>query len=323
MYKLSWDIEFSHESKKFNLPVIAECEINKSVDSLVATAVIILPEYIANRPLNLEKKIPIGSQVKIKLGYDDVLINEFSGYVQRITNVDSCLKIFCEDDMYVFRKPVKNEELKPTSIDKIAQTLLNQVMPEYTLNCDYELYYEKFVIFRTTAYDVLKKLQEESAGNIYLDTENKVLHIHPPYAQKKGEVKYSMQHNIEKASLEYKKASDKKIQFTDQPSDKTGILVSETYGNEDGEKKTVKISSIALASLKIRAKYEYTKHAYDGYEGTFDTWLLPYVEPSYSAKITDEDYPDKNSKYYVVSVKTSFSSSGGKRTITPGILLSV
>jgi hypothetical protein len=320
---MSWEIKFSYNSKVFELRTLAECEIHKSVDSLVATATITLPEYITNQPLKLENRIPIGSQVMIKLGYNDDLVKEFSGYVQNITAVDSSIKIICEDDMYLFRKPVKNVELKPASVKKIAQSLLDQVMPEYSLNCDYDINYEKFVIHQAAAYDVLKKLQEETGGNFYLDTVNKVLHIHPPYVEKKGEVIYSMQRNIENSSLEYKKAIDKKVEVTIETTDKNGKVISETVGVTGGEKIVKKVSSMSISSLKLRAHAELIKQTYDGYDGTFDGWLIPFVEPSYTAVIKDEDYPEKQSSYYVVSVKTSFSSAGGKRTITPGVRVSI
>ena len=59
------------------------------------------------------------------------------------------------------------------------------------------------------------------------------------------------------------------------------------------------------------------------YEGAIDTWLIPFVQPTYTAKIKDEDYPEKDGKYYVVGVNTSVSESGGKRTVKLGIKVSV
>ena len=79
---------------------------------------------------------------------------------------------------------------------------------------------------------------------------------------------------------------------------------------------------MSQSAIKMIADNEYKNKMRPGLEGTFDAWLIPYVEPSYTAGIYDADYPYKNGKYYCESVKTSFSSSGGKRTITPSIHLS-
>jgi hypothetical protein len=64
---------------------------------------------------------------------------------------------------------------------------------------------------------------------------------------------------------------------------------------------------------------EFKEFASDRYEGSFDTWLIPYCEPTYSAKIVDFDYSEQSAIYYVKATKVNISSSGGVRTITPGI----
>ena len=71
----------------------------------------------------------------------------------------------------------------------------------------------------------------------------------------------------------------------------------------------------------MRAEAEFKEFASDRYEGSFDTWLIPYCEPTYSAKIVDFDYPEQSAIYYVKATKLNISSSGGVRTITPGIKL--
>jgi hypothetical protein len=321
MYNMIWDIRFDNAGKKFTLGLLAECEIECSVNNLVDIATIVLPESVLNQVLKIEDKISRGTQVTIKLGYDSDLKTEFVGYVQDITTNDSTLKILCEDALFLFRKGVKDVELKATSSKKIAQTLIDQIDASFTLSCDYDIPYEKFVIHQATGYDVLKKLQEETTANIYFDTQNKVLHIHSPYLEKSGEVKYSMHRNIEKSSLEYKKAIDKKIEVTIEGVDLKGKVTSVTVGTTGGEKITRKVGTIPPGGIKIMATTEYNNRMTDGYEGSFDTWLIPFVQPTYSAIIEDKDYPYKTGRYYVTSVKTNFSESGGKRTVTPGIKL--
>ncbi len=59
-------------------------------------------------------------------------------------------------------------------------------------------------------------------------------------------------------------------------------------------------------------------YAYDGYEGNFTAWLVPFCEPACKIRLQDEQYAYKNGVYYVLAVETKFSSSGGSRTITIG-----
>lgn len=319
---MSWYIRFTTEGKRYRLATIESVEIESSVDNLVDVATIVLPESVWNDVLNLEGKIKRGSEVLIQLGYDNKLQTEFVGYVQKITN-DGSLTIHCEDALYLFRTDVPDVELKPTSVKKIVEYVLQHVDSSYSLSCDYDIAYEKFVIHQATGYDVLKKLQEETKGNFYFDTDQKVLHIHPPYAEKAGDVQYSMHLNIEDSSLEYKEAIDKKVEITVEKTDAKGRVVSVTRGTTGGDKKTLKLGNVADADLNRIADAELLKSSYDGYEGSFNTWLIPFVKPSFTALIIDEDYPYKHGRYYISSVKTSFSSSGGVRTITPTIKLSL
>ena len=321
MFAMDWDIEFDNAGKKFKLGALAECEIESSVDNLADVATIILPEAVMNTVFNIESKINQGTSVTIKLGYDGNLKTEFQGYIQQITTNDSTLKIVCEDALFLFRVGVPDVELKPTSLKNIAQTLIDKIDPSFTLNCDYDIGYEKFVMHQATGYDVLKKIQEDSKANIYFDTVNKVLHIHPPYVEVGNTVKYSMQVNIEKSSLEFKKASDKKVEVVVESTDLKGKVKSITTGTTGGEKITLKVGSMSEADMQKVAAATLKKTSFDGYSGTFDAWLIPLVKPTDSVIIEDQDYPYKTGRYYVISVKTNFSESGAVRTITPGIKL--
>ena len=211
--------------------------------------------------------------------------------------------------------------LKPTSVKKIAEYVCSEIGEGYKVVVEGDLAYEKFVIHQATGYDVLMNLQEETKYNIYFNTEKKELHIHPPFTEKGGYVIYCMQKNIEKSSLEYKKAIDRKFELTIEKTKKDGTVVTEKIGQSGGETKTLKVGSLDAKSVKMRAEAEFKEFASDRYEGSFDTWLIPYCEPTYSAKIVDFDYPEQSAIYYVKATKVNISSSGGVRTITPGIKL--
>ena len=149
------------------------------------------------------------------------------------------------------------------------------------------------------------------------------MHIHPAYTRKGGEADYSMQHNIENSSLNYKSAENRKVEVTVESVGLDGKTISHTTGTTGGEKITKKVGRMSKEAVKIIADNEHKNKMAPGYEGSFDAWLIPFVKPSYTIGIYDEDYPYKDGRYYAESVTTSFSESGGKRTITPGIKLSV
>lgn len=318
---IDWNIEFKSNGKRSRLALMAELEIIKDVDNLADTATIILPESIMNEALNFENKIGRGTEVLIQLGYNGNLENEFVGYIKDMTVNESSLKILCEDALFLFRVGVPDKEMKPTTVSQIAQYVIDNVDSSFQLDCTFDIDYEKFTIHQATGYDVLKKLQEETKANIFFDTENKILFIQPPYTNKGGEVYYSMQKNIEASSLEYKNKFDAKLEVTVESTDIKGNVRKFVAGTTGGDKLTLKVGAMSEASMKKVAEAALQRQNAAGYEGSFDTWLVPFVAPTYSAQIKDEDYPNKTAFYYVKAVTTSLSSGGGKRTITPGIKL--
>ena len=326
MYNIIWDIKFKTDGVTYSLQTVASIDIECSVDNLADTATITLPEAVMNQVLNIGDQVKRGSEVVIKAGYDKTLVTEFIGYVQDIVTNDSSLKIKCEDALFLFRKGVKDEEIKICSIKTIAQKLIDQIDPTFKLKIegyDNEIAYEKFVIHQATGYDVLKKIAEETSANIYFNTEKKELHIHPPYIEKGGEVIFSMQVNIEKSSLEFKKALDRKVEITIENTNSKGKVDTTTIGTSGGDKTTIKVGGQTRSMVLKKANAELLRRSADMYEGSIDTWLIPFVAPTYSAKIKDEDYPDKDGKYYVTGVTTSINESGGKRTVKIGVKLSV
>lgn len=319
---IDWYIEFNNNGKRTQLGLLSECEVMKSVENLTDTAVIILPEAVMNEALNFEKKIARGTEVLIEMGYNSVYRTEFKGYVQDIVNSDSSLKIICEDALFLFRTGVPSIEMKPTTMKSVGQYVIDNIDKSYTLDCTYPINYEKFTIHQATGFDVLKKLQDETTAQIYFDTEAKVLHIHPPYVNKGGEVIYSMQKNIETSSLEFKNKLDYKVEVTVESTDIKGKVHQVTAGTTGGDKVKIRVGAMDLASMERIANAELLKSNASGYEGSFDAWLEPMVKPTFSARIKDEDYPDKTAWYYVASVTTNLSAAGVVRTVTPSIKLS-
>ncbi|WP_234111469.1 hypothetical protein [Chryseobacterium sp. R2A-55] len=349
MYQLNWNINFKNKQGNWKLGILAECIIEKSVSNLADTATVVLPEADMNKVLKVQDSIGRGDEITIDLGYDDNLVTEFIGYVKEITTNDSALQILCEDALFLFRKGIADRFFgvkkmkkkkskddgdegesteeppavgKLTSVKEVAQYVISQIDKSYKLDCKYDIPYERFTIYQATGYDVLAKIQEETGADIFFDMKTKTLCIYPAYTRKGGEADYSMQHNIETSSLEYKSAEDRKVEVTVESVGVSGEVISKTVGQAGGEKITKKVGRMSAAAVKIIADTEYKNKMAPGYEGTFDAWLIPFVEPSYTIGIYDDDYPYKDGKYYTESVTVNFSEAGGKRTITPSIKLS-
>lgn len=306
----------------WRLAMIDSVKVNKSVETLSDTAVIVLPGTYINAGINVEDKIFVGDEVEIRLGYDGDIKTEFKGYLKSIQTDDGGITLECEDALYMWRQPLDDIQLANVSLKTVLQKVCTAVNAltgnSYTVMCDYEFNYEKFTFYKANAIDVLKQVQEETRANIYFD--GSVLHIHAPYSQivNAEPVIYDFAVNVEKSELKYVKAADK------------NTCVEVTYYTPDGEKKNINVGSpkgtkiqrtISVndgASAKKVAESEYSLWCYDGYEGSLTGWLVPFVEPAYKVTVRDSEYPQKTGTYYVIATEVSFSSSGGVRKVTLG-----
>jgi len=311
MFKMSWKITVG----KFILGMIESVEVVHSVELLSDTASIILPATAYNAALDIESKIKRGDTVTIQLGYDDNLVTEFEGYLESIQTDDGSLKLQCEDGLFQYRKSLDNVELKNVTVSDVLNHV-NKAIGDFSLSCDYDFKYDKFVINNATGYDVLKKIQEEAKPNIYL--KGTVLHVHPQYSEIFGKAAYDFAVNIESEELKYKRADERKVLVTMEYTGKDGKTQKIEFGDTGGERVDKNSGTTDINSIMLQAKQEYVSRVYEGYEGTFTGWLIPYCDAGYKASIRDKEYPVKDGTYYVLEVKTVFSKSGGVRTIKIG-----
>ncbi len=306
----------------WRLAMIDSVKINKSVETLSDTAVIVLPGTYINAGINIEDKIFVGDEVEVKLGYDGDLKTEFKGYLKSIQTDDGSITLECEDALYMWRQPLDDIQLANVSLKTVLQKVCTAVNAAtgntYTVMCDYEFNYEKFTFYKANAIDVLKQVQEETRANIYFD--GSVLHIHAPYSQITNAVPviYDFAVNVEKSELKYIKAADKNttVEITYFAPDGTKKIAS--VGSKSGTKIQRTLSVNDEASARKAAESEYSLWCYDGYEGSLTGWLVPFVEPAYKVTVRDGEYPQKTGTYYVIATEVSFSSSGGVRKVTLG-----
>ena len=317
MYTLDFEVKIG----EFYLGMVDSITIHKSVELLADTCEIVLPAARLNKALEIEEQIKRGDEVSVSIGYKEVGIKEeFKGYLQRISTDGGSIKLFCEDDLFQFRKDLTNEELKKISLSDLLSKVVKGIGKNYKVDCSYTWVYDKFVIRDATGYDVLKKVQEECGADIYL--KDGVLHIHPPGEVVGKERFYDFAVNIEEAELSFKRAEDKKVKVVVKAIMPDGKVKEIEVGSTGGEKVEVKCHASDTASMKARGEAEVKRRTFDGYDGSITTWLIPECNPGDTASIHDGDYTYKDGTYFVRSVTTEFSEGGGKRKVELGYRLS-
>lgn len=317
MYTMSYDIRVGH----FKIGMLERVDIKKSVELLADTAEIVLPAAEYNKALSVENKLHRGDSVSIKIGYKESgLVEEFRGYLQSVSTDSGSITLKMEDDLYTLRKEIPNETHKRVKLSELLASVLSAADSSLKVQCDYEWTYEKFVIYDATAYDVLKKVQEECAADIYI--QDGTLHVHPPGAVIGQERLYDFSLNVEECNLTYRNAEDRKFKVVVKATMPDGTIKEVEVGSTGGNRIEVKCPTSDEESMKLRGEAELKRRSFDGYEGSITTWLIPECYPGDTAEIRDRDYPEKDGVYFVKSVTTEFSKDGGKRNIELGFKLS-
>lgn len=317
MYTMVHDIQIGN----YRVGMLDKVSIHRSVELLADTATITLPAAQYNVALEVEDKIHRGDAVVIRLGYEETGIKEeFRGYLQSISTDGGNITLLCEDELHLLRKDVPNKQYKKVAIDKLLEETLAAAGVKMSVNNTYTWTYESFVVNDATAYDILKKVQEECGADIYI--KDGVLHIHPPGEVVGVERYYNFSLNVEKADLTYQSAADKKVKVVVKATLPDGTIKEVEVGATGGDKVEVKCPTSDAASMKQRGQEELLRRSFDGYDGSITTWLVPECMPGDTANLHDEDYPKKDGAYFVRSVTTEFSSSGGSRKIELGFRLS-
>lgn len=317
MYTMIYDIQVGD----YRLGMLDKVELHRSVELLADTATITLPASEYGQTLDVEEAIHRGDEVTICLGYEETgLVEEFRGYLQRISTDGGSLTLTCEDSLFLFRKPLRDAVMKKISLLALLERIISELSLPLKVSSTYSWVYDKFVFRSATGYDALKKIQEECGADIYIH--EGVLHLHPP-----GEVigtprLYDFRYNVESVDLTYRRAEEKKYQITVKALLPDGKVREVEVGTAGGDKITVKCPTSDEASMRLRGETELRRRTFDGYDGSITSWLIPECLPGDTAEIHDPDYLHKEGVYFVRSVTTEFSSSGGIRKVELGFRIS-
>lgn len=317
MLRMDFDITVGN----YRLKMVDAVKVKHSVEQLSDTAAITLPAMVEGKALQVEGKLKAGDKVTIQLGYNDRLETEFEGYLKTVATDGGNLTLECEDAIWLFDKKVDDVELKGITMKALLEKVVKQVDPSYKVETEFSFTWKKFTFYHATARDILKKVQDETKANIWF--REGTLHVQPQYAQASDRtVVFDFSRNIESSNLKYRKKEDKKVEVTVKVTNSDGKESKHTAGAPGGKSIQKIVSGVDPSQLRTLAENEHNLWCFDGYEGSFTGWLVPFVQPGDAVRIIDSDYKEKEGVYYVTGTEISFSKDGGKRTVSLGRWLS-
>lgn len=304
-------------------------EIKKSIHQVVQTAKVQLPLSVLFRNsemlerIRLIDKVKEGDAIKISFGYNGNNRTEFTGYIRKI-NYKQPLMIECEDEMYLFRKVMINKIWNNVELKTVLTDIISEVRKAKGVSFELfdkmpQVVISNFICKGQTALWVLNKIADLYPVLAFYMTDingKRILYAGLKYGETgKPHVKYSIGRNtISVDNLNYNGEAEK-VKVIYEIRKANGEVVKKEFGDRDAETTVNKkwIGDISDETLKLFAESELTQKTYTGYRGNIEAFIFPLVEPAMIADIDDPQFSGRDGAYFIGTVTTSFTTSGGKR----------
>lgn len=288
----------------------------KSIKNFTETATIELPRKIKfvdsgkpnskfHKNKTVQDYIKVGMPVTIFMGYDNVLLKRFSGYVSEGIQPSLPLVVKCEDEMWQLKRKKVSVSLEDTSIQKIVDT----VAGEYA-NDVLDAVVGDFSMKNTTAVKVLQELKKRFG--VYSYFIGNTLIVGKPYTnsivQQLPTKRFQFAHNIIDSSLKYRSAADVKLRVKGISIKPDNTKIEVTEGDADGDERTLHYFDLSKTELQMAVKRDLDKFKLDGYEGSITSFGFPVVEIGQKVAIIDTSYDARNSTHYADEIEETIKT---------------
>jgi hypothetical protein len=294
---------------------VVSVNVESSWDTFTDTCKITLPRRVSWKGKALatgsNPLIKKGDQVSVSLGYDDKNTPIFEGYV---TSVSSKIpvEITCEDKMWKLKQSTFTNSYKTVTLKKLLQDmLLGDIQfeaPTVELG--------PFRVSKASPAQVLDELRNTyflksffRAGKLYVGL------AYWASLQKTHKIRFDLHVPEDGNNLEFVRKEDIKIKLVIIVISKDNSKNEFQYGDKEGEERTLYYFNITKAQADEYAKKEEERLRYDGYRGSLTIFGQPTFFHGDVADITDPVYPERDGKYLVKAVSTSYGTDGFRQTL--------
>lgn len=309
---------------------VNDVTVKRSVKEMMDTARIKLPALGRvivkdnNQPVSSVETAKLfreGDKVVIKLGYNNDLRQEFTGFVRRV-NLSAPVQIECEGYGWQLRRRRLILAWKSVTLRQVLEKLiegtdivLSPSIPNVQLT--------NLSLRNINGLQLLEYFRDKMLLTAYFNFNE--LYVGLQQGVIKGQVKFRLGWNvIRDDQLKYRLAEDTKVlvRITTGKGKKNKRLLYEA-GDQDGSISEFNIpNTLDEGHLKRLAEDALKKAKYTGYEGAINCFLQPYAEPSGTAVIIDKKYNERDGLFFIEGTEVTFGMRGARRRVQIGSQLS-
>ena len=309
----------------YSFDFLTEVEVKSSLDELTNTATLTIPkklQYKRNGQLVtniVEGSDPLfrrGQLVTLYAGYDDYNLETFQGYISDI-KPKLPLEFILQDKMYQLKQvTIENYSKKDLTLNQ----LLTDILPAGVSFQALDVTLGWFRIKRSNVAAVLEHLKSHYgltsnfrdgvlySGLRYLTTDP--LEV----AVKEFEFEKNI---IDDSNLIYSREDDVSIKLKAISINENNEKIETEVGDPNGDQRTMYFYGLSMSDLTAIANENLAKMKYEGFRGSFTTFLQPQVLTGDAVKIINGKLPEKNGVYLVKEVVTRYGANiGGRQEIT-------
>jgi len=289
---------------KYVFTKLAELSIKSSFEHLTDSCSLTIAKKYRDKNKTVvsgDGLFKVGDSIKVELGYDYQYNTAFEGYLTRIYPDEVLIRLEAQDGMYVLKKKPITISMEKFDLKQCIAKITEGTGITYVVNED--LKSDSFRLVNFTAAQVLEELRK--LYGVYSFFRDSVLHVGRAYNEKlrKNHVLRFDLNIWPDPDLQYTQKEDVHIRIKDismngaHGKEKIEVLVPEIG---EGEIRTFHKRNTDKATLKAFCEKELAKVRYDGWKGSFITYIVPYINHGDSIRFIDTRVPDRNNASYMV-----------------------
>ncbi len=297
------DVVFGH---------IHSAVIKQGINHLTDTACVTISKNYKLKDKSVLDYINAGDAATIKLGYNGLLYEEFTGYVREI-NTDIPMVLHLDDEMYQLKQGNFVKAWKEVSL----LDMLTTIAPDYTIDCP-DVNLGKFQIDNASAFKVLQELKNQYG--FYSWIKESTLHCGFAYDQRENVGSthvYKFGRNIPKGGnkLKFQRKEDYKVKIRAISNKQDGTKLKVEVGSTENNAsvRTLNFGDKTKTELKELANQELARLCFDGYGGSIKGMGSPRTKAGDALELVGMPDDGGNGTYLIEAVTIKWGIDGFSR----------